>query len=181
MAVRIARAAPCAEPAAKDIKQGSGHLKTETRAVMAGIEAEVVIDGPQEKVFDVVTTAGLWPQWAVLARAVAGVTERPFQLGDPIYEFVRTPIGPQEVLWRITEHDRPHHAKLQAEDGTTITYTFIGKGDATSFRRAFELGSVLGAQQPPPYTGDTAGAENANLKALVAKILWREQKARNLP
>ena len=126
---------------------------------MAGIEVEVVINGPQEKVFDVVTIAGLWPQWAVLARAVAGVTERPFHLGDPIYEFVRTPIGPQEVEWHITEHDRPHHAKLQAEDGTTITYTFIGKGDDTSFRRVFELGSVLGAQQPPPYTSDTARAE----------------------
>jgi hypothetical protein len=84
---------------------------------MAAFEAEVVIDGPQERVFDVVTTAGLWPQWAVLARAVAGVTERPFHPGDPIYEFCRTPIGPQEVLWHITEHDRPHHAKLQAEDG----------------------------------------------------------------
>jgi len=140
-------------------------------------ETEVVINGPQENVFDVVTTTGHWPQWAVLARAVAGVTERPFQLGDPIYEFCRTPTGPQEVLWHITEHDRPHHAKLVAEDGTSITYTFIGKGDDTSFCRMFELGPVLGAQQPPPYTRDTARAENANVKALVEKILWREQKA----
>jgi len=38
---------------------------------------------PPGKVFDLVTTAELWPQWAVLARAMAGVTERPFQLGDP--------------------------------------------------------------------------------------------------
>jgi uncharacterized protein YndB with AHSA1/START domain len=149
--------------------------------VMAAFEVEVVIDGPQDQVFDVVTIAGLWPQWAVLARAVAGVTERPFQLGDSVYEFVRTPIGPQEVEWHVTEHDRPHHAKLQAEDGTTITYTFIGKGDDTSFRREFELGSVLGAQQPPPYTSDTARAENSNVKALVEKILWREQKGRSLP
>jgi hypothetical protein len=41
-----------------------------------------------DKEFDIVTTTGHWPQCAVLARAVAGVTERPFQLGDPIYEFV---------------------------------------------------------------------------------------------
>jgi hypothetical protein len=52
----------------------------------------------------------------------------------------RTPIGAQEVVWHIVEHDRPHHAKLQAQDGTTITYTFIGKGDNTTFRREFELG-----------------------------------------
>jgi hypothetical protein len=39
----------------------------------------------------------------------------------------------------------------------------------------------LGAQQPPPYTSDTARAENANVKALVENLLWREQKGRNLP
>jgi len=40
----------------------------------------------------------------------------------------------------------------------------------------------LGAGRPAtPYTSDTARAENANLKALVEKILWREQKGRNLP
>jgi polyketide cyclase/dehydrase/lipid transport protein len=148
---------------------------------MASFEVEVLINGPQEKVFDVVTTTGLWPQWADLARAVAGVTERPFQLGDPIYEFCRTPTGPQEIMWHITEHDRPHHAKLEAEDGTTITYTFIGKGDNTIYRREFELGSVLAAQQPLPYTIENSRAENAKVKALVENILWREQKGRNLP
>jgi hypothetical protein len=129
---------------------------------------------PQEKVFDVVTTTGHWPYWAHLA-------ERPFQLGDPIYEFCRTPTGPQEVLWRITEYDRPRRAKLVAEDGTSITYIFTGQGDDTSFRRVFDLGSVLGAQQPLPYTIDTARSENANVKALVERILSREQKGRNLP
>jgi hypothetical protein len=148
---------------------------------MASFEVEVLINGPQEKVFDVVTTTGLWPQWADLARAVAGVTERPFQLGDPIYEFCRTPTGPQSVVWHITEHDRPHHAKLEAEDGTTITYTFIGKSDNTIYRREFELGSVLAAQQPLPYTIENSRAENAKVKALVENILWREQKGRNLP
>jgi hypothetical protein len=98
-----------------------------------------------------------------------------------LLSFVRTPIGPQEVEWHVTEHDRPHHAKLQAEDGTTITYTFTGQGGDTSYRRVFHLGSVLGAQQPLPYTSDIARAENANVKALVEKILWREQKGRNLP
>lgn len=53
---------------------------------MADIEVEVVINGSKERAFDVVTIAGLWPQWAVLARAVAGVTERPFQLRVPFLE-----------------------------------------------------------------------------------------------
>jgi uncharacterized protein YndB with AHSA1/START domain len=153
---------------------------------MDAFETEVVINGPQEKVFDVLTTAGHWPQWAIpardmqssasarawITRAVAGVTERPFQLGDHITEFIRTPSGPQEVLWHVTEHDRPRRAKLQAEDGTTVTYILTGQGDDTSFRRVVELGSVLGAQQIP---SDTAKSESANVKALVEKILWREQ------
>ena len=78
-----ARAAPRGKPAAKGIKHGSCHLKIERKTVMAGVDVEVVIDCPQEKVFDLVTTAELWPQWAVLAWAMAGVTERRFQLGDP--------------------------------------------------------------------------------------------------
>ena len=48
------------------------------------------------------------------------------------------PDRPEGTRGHITKHDRPHHAKLQAEDGTTITYTFIGKGDDTFFRREFE-------------------------------------------
>src|SRR5260370_20899891 len=95
-------------------------LKIERRTVMDAFETEVVINGPQEKVFDVVTTTGHWPHWAHLSRAVAGVTERPFQLGDRIYEFVRTPTGPQEVLWQITEYDPPRPAKLVAEDRTSF-------------------------------------------------------------
>jgi hypothetical protein len=49
----IARAAPRGEPAAKGIKHGSCHLKIDRKTVMTGVDVEVVIDGPQEKVFDV--------------------------------------------------------------------------------------------------------------------------------
>jgi hypothetical protein len=108
-----------------------------------------------------------------LARTVA--------LGDPIYEFVRTPTGPQEVLWHITEHDRPRRMKLEVEDGTSITYHFIPQGDSTIFRRVFLLGSVLGAQQPLPYTIDNSRSENANVKAMAESILWLEQKGPGKP
>jgi hypothetical protein len=143
-------------------------------------EVEVVINGPQEKVFDIVTTIGHWMDWLSIARAVAGVTERPIQLGEPIYEFIRTPTGPQEVVWHITEHDRPRRMKLEVEDGTSITYHFIPQGDDTIFRRVFVLGSMWGAQQPLPYTIDNSRAENAKVKAMVENILWREQKGDNL-
>lgn len=70
--------------------------------------------------FDIVTTIGHWVHWASVCRAVGGVTERPIQLGEPIYEFIHTPTGPQEVVWHITEHDRPRRMKLEVEDGTRL-------------------------------------------------------------
>jgi|SoiMethySBSTD1v2_1073268.scaffolds.fasta_scaffold2408704_1 hypothetical protein len=54
-----------------------------------------------------VNYAGLWPHWHVLTRAVAGVIDRPFHVGDHIYEFVRTPQGAAELKWEIVELDRP--------------------------------------------------------------------------
>jgi uncharacterized protein YndB with AHSA1/START domain len=135
---------------------------------MAGIDVEIIINGPQEKVFDVITSARYWPQWHVLTRAVAGVIERPFQMGDRIYEFVRTPTGPAEREWHITEYDRPRRVKLQDDHGTAITYTFEGRADGTVFRRGIVVGSV-------PMTNDTERTSDAQLKALVENILWREQ------
>src|SRR5260370_37265863 len=63
----IARAAPCGEPAAKDMKHGSCHLKIERRTVMAVSEAEDFIDSAPEKEFYEATIAELLPQWAVPA------------------------------------------------------------------------------------------------------------------
>jgi uncharacterized protein YndB with AHSA1/START domain len=151
-----------------------------TGSVASGLANEVVIAGRPEKVFDVLSIARLWPQWHVLTRAVAGVIETPFQLGDHMYEFVRTPSGPYEFEWTIVEFDRPRHAKLRSEDGTTITYTFEPRADGTLFRRVFEVGSVFGNFKPVPVNKDTEMRSVQNLKALVENILWREQKGRTV-
>jgi uncharacterized protein YndB with AHSA1/START domain len=143
-------------------------------------EIEVVIDGPLHEVFDVITSARFWPQWHVLTRAVAGVVERPFQKGDRIYEFVRTPVGPVELDYQVVELDRPRRAKLQTEDGTAVTYTFEEKAGGTIFRRALDLGPAFGGQKAPVATDDTEQTSMANLKALVENVLWREQKGRYL-
>jgi hypothetical protein len=37
------------EPAAKGTKHGSCHLKIERKTVIAGVDVEVIIDGPQER------------------------------------------------------------------------------------------------------------------------------------
>jgi hypothetical protein len=136
---------------------------------------DVVIQGPMEKVFDLICLARLWPQWHVLTRAVGGVTEIPFKKGDRIYEFVRTPSGPMELDYEIVEHDRPHGAKMVAEDGTTVTYTFEEKADGIHFRRVMELGSETGSM-PLSASDETDRLSVANLKALVENSIWRQQK-----
>jgi hypothetical protein len=83
----------------------------------------------------VLTIARLWPQWHVLTRAVAGVIETPFQMGDRMYEFVGTPSGPYEFEWQSVEFDCPRRAKLQAEDGTAIIYTLEARADGKFFWR----------------------------------------------
>ncbi len=144
------------------------------------IDLNIVIQGPIEKIFDAICVAGLWPLWHVATRAVAGVTEIPFQKGDRIYEFVRTPTGPYEVHWKITEHNRPYGAKMVADDGTSITYTFEEKADGIHFRRVFEFGSETGNMKPRPLSYDTERPSVANLKALVEQMIWRMQKGPTL-
>src|SRR5215467_7028468 len=139
---------------------------------------EVVIKGPLEKVFDLVTVAALWPQWIPITRAVSGVTDIPFQKGDMIYEHARTPNGSYEFQWKIVEHNRPHGAKMVSQDGTSVTYTFEEKADGIHFRRAIELGSDMGGADL--FSWKTEGYSIENLKALVEKIIWRWEKGPKL-
>jgi hypothetical protein len=147
-------------------------------------DISVVIQGPLEKVFDIVCVAGLWPQWHPVTRAVGGVTEIPFQKGDKIYEFIRTPEGPYEFHWKIVEFNRPHRCEMVAQDGSAITYTFEKRADGILFRRVAKPGPE--ASNMSNWSEESAGAYNteptavANLKALVEKIIWRQEKGPKL-
>lgn len=146
-------------------------------------DVSAVIHGPLEKVFDVICLAGLWPQWHPVTRAVSGVTEIPFQKGDMIYEFIRTPSGPYEFHWKIVEHNRPHAAKMVAQDGTSIAYTFEEKADGIHFRRVAKTGPEASQMKhwgASSGTYDTEPTAVANLKALVEMILWRQEKGPKL-
>jgi Polyketide cyclase / dehydrase and lipid transport len=49
---------------------------------MTAIINTVTIKVPPKAVFDLITTARLWPQWHPATKAVGGVVERPYGLGD---------------------------------------------------------------------------------------------------
>ena len=131
---------------------------------------EIVINGPPAKVFDVVTITGYWPLWHEMTRAVGGVTETPFQMGDKIYEFIRTPSGPEEFHWTITEFDRPRECAMKAQDGTVLRYTFKAVPEGTLFTREVNIAAV-------PTDPEFEGRSVQRLKALVEDVLWREGKS----
>jgi uncharacterized protein YndB with AHSA1/START domain len=142
------------------------------------IRKPALLANPLERVFDLITTAALWPHWIPITRAVSGVSEIPFQKGDMIYEHARTPNGPYEFQWKIVEHNRPHGAKMVSQDGTSVTYTFEEKADGIHFRRAIELGSDMGSADL--FSWNYEGYSLENLKALVEKIIWRWEKGPKL-
>ena len=108
---------------------------------MAQVTNTVVIDGPIDKVFDEVTTTRSWPQWHPATVEVGGVTDRPIQLGDKIYEKAR--IGGQEYAgdWTVVEHHRPERLVIEVlGTATRISYAFAKEADsATRFTRTLEF------------------------------------------
>jgi uncharacterized protein YndB with AHSA1/START domain len=141
----------------------------------------VTIAGAMEAVFDLVTSARFWPRWHPATRAVGGVTERPFRLGDRVYE--RAQIGPSlhDVTWIVTEHERPTRAVLQAAAAPVeISYTFQARGDATWFERALDyniplaLTGVADQSQFDRIMHEHSGQALGRLKELVEQILRDE-------
>jgi hypothetical protein len=67
-------------------KQRAGTAaEKKTRATSAFVNT-VTINGTSKAVFDLITTARLWPQWHPATKGVGGVVERPYGLGDLIHE-----------------------------------------------------------------------------------------------
>jgi uncharacterized protein YndB with AHSA1/START domain len=148
---------------------------------MSIVITSVTIDGSPEAVFDLVTTARFWPQWHPATRAVGGVTERPFQVGDRIHEAGRIGNLDFQTSWKVVEHVRPSRIVLQSEKSTTrIAYTFSMGGGGTVFTR--ELTYKL---ENFAAVAATSGAAEAlmqsqsdqavkQLKEMVEKILREE-------
>ena len=70
---------------------------------------------------------------------VGGVTERPFTLGDRIFEQGR--IGKQDfqTSWKVVEHVRFSRVVLQSEKSSTrISYSFEKQEGGTRFTRNLE-------------------------------------------
>jgi uncharacterized protein YndB with AHSA1/START domain len=151
------------------------------RGGMTAVVTTVTIDGPPQAVFDLVTTARFWPQWHPATEAVGGVTERPFRLGERIYEAGR--IGEQNfsTSWKVVEHVGASRVVLQSETSETrIRYTFKATAGSTVFTRelAYNLKNFPAVAAAPGGVEALMRSQSEQavkqLKAMVEKILREE-------
>lgn len=111
---------------------------------MSVVENQVRIAGRIEPIFDLATSARYWPQWHPASRAVAGVLQRPYLLGDVIHERAEFLGHVVNVTWRIAEHRRPTHVVLQATNATArIVYAFQPEQDAVLFTRSLNYDAEI--------------------------------------
>jgi uncharacterized protein YndB with AHSA1/START domain len=139
----------------------------------------VTINGPPKAVFDLITTARLWPQWHPATKGVGGVVERPYGLGDLIHE--RGQIGDKEfqTTWKVVEHVRPSKIVLQSQTvPTRITYTFTAGKGTTAFTRRLEYkaDSFAAVKELEKVMRDQSEQAIKQLKMLVEKLLSDEAK-----
>jgi hypothetical protein len=117
---------------------------------MGSVINTINITGPVGPVFDLVTSARFWPQWHPASRAVGGVIQRPYQLGDVIQEHVQLAGKDFQVAWKVVEHLRPTRIVLQAETSSSrITYTFEARGAEVAFCRELAYDEVEFRQALP--------------------------------
>lgn len=103
---------------------------------MSDVLNEILIDGPIELVFDLVTTTRSWPFWHPATQSVSGVTERPLELGDQVHERAVIAGREHEAVWTVAERVAPNKLVLQIDGGRIqITYSFAERDNATQLTR----------------------------------------------
>ena len=103
------------------------------------ITNEIVINGPIEQVFDLVTTTRYWTEWHPATIGVEGVVDRPIGLHDVIHERAQIGARVYEGSWQVVEHVRPTRVRLLGENSRiSIDYTFSGTDGQTLFVRELE-------------------------------------------
>jgi uncharacterized protein YndB with AHSA1/START domain len=148
---------------------------------MASVVNTVLIAGPLEAVFDLVTQARFWPRWHPATLGVAGVLERPYQLGDLIHERGEVAGTPFFVTWTVIEHDRPARVVLgMPPPPAKIIYSFEERHAMTEFQRELEYDdTAFKAKVPDPaalakYMHTQSEEALKRLKGVVEQILKAE-------
>ncbi|QVI20858.1 SRPBCC family protein [Nocardia tengchongensis] len=94
-------------------------------------------DAPAGFVFDLVTQARFWPEWHVASHDVGGVTERPYRVGDVIYEHGRLEDGSEQHLyWHVVDQEYAKSSLIVDRDlGAGLQYLLTEDDGTTTFTR----------------------------------------------
>jgi hypothetical protein len=149
---------------------------------MASVVNTILVAGPLEAVFDLVTQARFWPRWHPATGGVGGVTERPFLLGDVIHEHGEVAGVSFSVLWTVVEHDRPNGIVIDTPaPPAKIIYSLEERSGMTEFQRELEYDeAAFKAKVPDPaalakYMHTQSDEALKRLKAVVENILKDEK------
>ncbi|MFF3226806.1 SRPBCC family protein [Nocardia suismassiliense] len=139
-----------------------------------GERFEVLLHGPIEAVFDLITQARFWPQWHPYTRSVGGVTERPLRLGDTVYEHGVTDDVDFHLYWEVRAYERPYRMTLYDRGyDATLTYTFQERGEQTLFSREQWIDPEWApgvAEQPASFNDRLTEASEAAVSWLADHI-----------
>jgi hypothetical protein len=148
---------------------------------MSQITTQIRIQGQPTAIFDLLTTARLWPHWHPATTGVGGVIERPYQLGDVVRERARIGARTHEGVWTVAEHDRPNHVLLQMQgDRLRIHYALAPDGDGVWLTRQlwFFPEDFAGGLANPAGVEQLMATQSAQaldrLRALIEHILAQE-------
>ncbi|MFF3572757.1 SRPBCC family protein [Nocardia jiangxiensis] len=113
-------------------------MSTEFDDWLVGDSNTVTFDAPSSAVFDLVTQARFWLEWHVSTRGVGGVTERPYRVGDIVYEAGRLEDGSEhDLYWRVVDQEYGKSSLIVDNDaGAGLQYLLTEDGEgATTFTR----------------------------------------------
>ncbi|MFJ9367832.1 SRPBCC family protein [Nocardia sp. NPDC101769] len=109
-------------------------MGTEFNDWIIGDSNTVTFNAPAGAVFDLVTQARFWPEWHVANRGVGGVTERPYRVGDVIYEAGLLEDGSEHHLyWHVVDQEYGKSSLIiDHELGAGLQYLLTEDGQGTT-------------------------------------------------
>lgn len=110
---------------------------------------EIDISVSAEKVFDLVSSPGLWPKWHPSSRHLAPGADRPLKKGEGFSEEVHAGGRKGNLVWVVSECDRPGLwiATATSNQGVSIQlkYELTSNSEGTHFKRTlnYEMTSLF--------------------------------------
>lgn len=123
-------------------QRSNGRVSAHDVRAWPGHSNSVVFDAPSYAVFDMVTQARLWRKWHVGGTGIAGVVNRPLQLGDIFYEYL-VGFGNQEhhLYWECVDQQYPARSlSVERDMDVAIDYCVTEHEGRSTFTRTVLFG-----------------------------------------